>query len=886
MYKRKPFEQCVSAAGGPFCGPTCEGCLRIYAKLPEAVEDLDAVSDVDDIGSCRNCYEPVKQEATSATPTHYELREYDSSVHDEDDYDQLDGEFNTIESYDVAWDETWIADHEDFNRYYRPVYAAEEQPAVTAVRWWSWGAGAPWVGTDRQAIFEYGIKKGWWREAEGREVLAKMFEIEPPNPSELTRHTEHVYQTSGYTKRVTETSHSVQVAVNPDALPVPKRYRIRRYEEFADSTKGLIREEIYLRLPVYFKDFSEFTKHMLVRRIIRSDLLAEFFADMYRPEDPSKPPYKYRKRDRWSADIRSQSPKTGAKDVVFNPKECGKYTFDDLPELVDEEGVRTLPAWMLQPATRDSDMRFKIYYEVVSGPSIDDDDDDVSATAPKEATVSDNKSNREEPVGVVRTGKEIILPSGMSFDEGIKWLKRRRDEDEQEVNINEVIDAYPLDGAHAFTLAMADIYGWVQAVPTPGFFGPQPPMMVGVETDVGVTVQVPWGRFNIPNVEGWVATGINWLEGGVAQFRLVGAVKQKHKAEIARLAERTREFAREKSIYKGKAISIKLPDEGEDFDPVNDAPKFIDTRGTNPADLIFPAETRQLVEYALFAPIEHTQQCREHQIPLKRGVLLEGPYGVGKTMTASVTAKKCVENGWTYIYLQDLNQLSQAIRFAKKYQPAVIFAEDIDSVGTNRNAKLNDVLNTIDGVDTKSMELIVVLTTNHVENVHPALLRPGRLDAVVPVRPPDADAVRRLITLYARGLVDLGDDLDDAARLLAGQIPAVVREVVERAKLAAITHSEPGERLMIYGGDLETAARSMLSHLELIKPKAADERSDIEKGCDSLGRQISNGLVTALGQLKSPELPSPRPVLNGNGKATTAPLLLTETEAELVTDAD
>jgi SpoVK/Ycf46/Vps4 family AAA+-type ATPase len=67
-----------------------------------------------------------------------------------------------------------------------------------------------------------------------------------------------------------------------------------------------------------------------------------------------------------------------------------------------------------------------------------------------------------------------------------------------------------------------------------------------------------------------------------------------------------------------------------------------------------------------------------HKVPLKRGVLLEGPYGTGKTLTAFVTAKKCVENGWTFIMLDRVAALKEALTFARMYAPAVVFAEDID----------------------------------------------------------------------------------------------------------------------------------------------------------------------------------------------------------------
>jgi transitional endoplasmic reticulum ATPase len=198
--------------------------------------------------------------------------------------------------------------------------------------------------------------------------------------------------------------------------------------------------------------------------------------------------------------------------------------------------------------------------------------------------------------------------------------------------------------------------------------------------------------------------------------------------------------------------------------------------------------------------------------------------------------------------LDDLKDLPKAVRFAQAYEPAVIFAEDIDrAVGEDRNAKANDILNTIDGIDSKDRELVVVLTTNNVDKIHPAMLRPGRLDAVVPVRPPDSMAVQKLIRLYGRGLIGAGESLHNAGDILQGQIPAVIREVVERSKLSAIARLDGKTALLqLTGPDLEVAARGMLSHLELIKPKLEDKRSNAEKAAELLGKTIGTTLATAV----------------------------------------
>jgi transitional endoplasmic reticulum ATPase len=144
---------------------------------------------------------------------------------------------------------------------------------------------------------------------------------------------------------------------------------------------------------------------------------------------------------------------------------------------------------------------------------------------------------------------------------------------------------------------------------------------------------------------------------------------------------------------------------------------------------------------------------------------------------------------------------------------------------------MNDILNTIDGVDMKRAEQIVVLTTNHVDRINRAMLRPGRLDAVISVLPPDAQAVTQLMRHYARGLLNDATDesLQSAAKLLEGQIPSIVREVVERSKLAAVFRVGKGGDVTLVGEDLTVAAKGMLAHMKLLEEPKVDDRSDMEK---------------------------------------------------------
>ena len=149
---------------------------------------------------------------------------------------------------------------------------------------------------------------------------------------------------------------------------------------------------------------------------------------------------------------------------------------------------------------------------------------------------------------------------------------------------------------------------------------------------------------------------------------------------------------------------------------------------------------------------------------MKRGVLLGGKYGTGKTLAATVAARLAQDNGITYVYTPRADELGDAIAFAKQYQsPAcVVFCEDIDrQVTGQRTVAMDDILNILDGVDTKTDNIITVLTTNHLDNVNQAMLRPGRLDAIINVETPDAYTAERLVRHYGGEAINAAEDLTE-----------------------------------------------------------------------------------------------------------------------------
>jgi transitional endoplasmic reticulum ATPase len=169
----------------------------------------------------------------------------------------------------------------------------------------------------------------------------------------------------------------------------------------------------------------------------------------------------------------------------------------------------------------------------------------------------------------------------------------------------------------------------------------------------------------------------------------------------------------------------------------------------------------------------------------------------------------------------------------------LIFCEDIDrALDEDRDEATDDILNTIDGIDGKTSNIVTVLTSNFVERIEPAMLRPGRLDAVIEVTAPDAKAVEKLIRYYGGNAIDPNLDLTSVAQHLEGSIPAVIAEVVKRAKLVEVGRSAPGSVISHLSVEsLLSAAKTMRRQLDLLN------RDDNEDEDDSPEERIADGIV-------------------------------------------
>lgn len=449
-------------------------------------------------------------------------------------------------------------------------------------------------------------------------------------------------------------------------------------------------------------------------------------------------------------------------------------------------------------------------------------------------------------VGVEHAGKKITLPADpvhMPLEEGVKALQRKIEDQKTVVQVHEVIDAFPLDGAVAFVRALQQMYGWANSVPTPGFWGPKPPRMITVDVGPGPDekIQVPWGGFQIPGVENPIYTDTMGSKRGEVLV-IHGQVKKKDVTVLKEIAALTREIVKAHSIYRGQAIRLRQSEEGTSAVDMSNPPEFIDLSAAKLEELVLPREVENLIQTNIWTLVEKTELCKSAKIPLKRGVLLAGKYGTGKTLASLMTAQKCVQHNWTFISLDRVHGLRQTLEFARRYEPCIIFAEDIDRAAADRNENTNDLLNVMDGVLSKTSQVMVVMTTNHVERINQAMLRPGRLDAVIPVTPPDAEAVQRLLRIYGRKLLRRQEKLERIGNELAGTIPAVIREVVERSKLAAVNNNNE----YVTEDDLLAVAFGMRHHMALLAEPTVKRSAEEELGhalAELVGKRVGEMLA-------------------------------------------
>lgn len=266
------------------------------------------------------------------------------------------------------------------------------------------------------------------------------------------------------------------------------------------------------------------------------------------------------------------------------------------------------------------------------------------------------------------------------------------------------------------------------------------------------------------------------------------------------------------NVYRGKLLSVEksgaAPMVGSSGLKFHTLPKITRDEIVLPEGLLKRIE-RQTIEVG-----KYSESLKTAKRKLKRGILLHGKPGTGKTLTAMYLASAMEER--TVILLTGRGQgaIESSCHFARWLEPAMVVIEDVDLIAEDRTSQSNcntaillELMNEMDGL-AADVDVLFVLTTNRPDILEPALAaRPGRVDQAYEVPLPDTECRRRLFDLYSKGLKMDVDNLEVFIKRTSGASGAFIAELLRKAALFA---APDGDEIVVKDKHLDEAMHEMV----------------------------------------------------------------------------
>ncbi|KAJ1307360.1 hypothetical protein OPQ81_001465 [Rhizoctonia solani] len=233
----------------------------------------------------------------------------------------------------------------------------------------------------------------------------------------------------------------------------------------------------------------------------------------------------------------------------------------------------------------------------------------------------------------------------------------------------------------------------------------------------------------------------------------------------------------------------------------------------------------QEIKESVELPLTHPELYEEMGIKPPKGVILYGVPGTGKTLLAkavanqtSATFLRVVGSELIQKYLGDGPKLVRELfRVAEEHAPSIVFIDEIDAIGTKRydstsggereiQRTMLELLNQLDGFDTRG-DVKVIMATNKIESLDPALIRPGRIDRKIEFPLPDVRTKRHIFRLHTSRM-SLAEDVDLEEFIMTKDdlSGADIKAVCTEAGLLALRE----RRMRVTKADFTTAREKVL----------------------------------------------------------------------------
>ena len=239
------------------------------------------------------------------------------------------------------------------------------------------------------------------------------------------------------------------------------------------------------------------------------------------------------------------------------------------------------------------------------------------------------------------------------------------------------------------------------------------------------------------------------------------------------------------------------------------------------------SETKEEVMFAV-SQLKNAKKLKELGTKPCKGIILEGPPGTGKTLLAKAIAGEAnvpfiSTNGADFIEMfvgLGAARVRKLWELAELNAPCVVFIDEIDAVGRRRsggsdgasteaNQTLNELLSKMDGLS-PNLGVFVVGATNRIQDLDPALVRPGRFDKRLYVGPPKTKKDRdEIVSLYMKNKKFTDEvTLDNASRLLFGMSGAEIEQALNESVMVSLQRGGNG---IVSLADIDVAAMKQRS---------------------------------------------------------------------------